>query len=50
MKTKGNETISQFLEKLEHLPELSQEELAELSERVKEFEKTNGTHKSNKKI
>ena len=50
MKTKENETISQFFEKLERLPELSQEELAELSERVKKFEKTNGAHKSNKKI
>lgn len=36
---KENETISVFLEKLEHLPELSKEELTELSEKVKEYNK-----------
>ena len=39
LKTKESETISAFLEKLERLPELSQEELTELSERVKRFER-----------
>ena len=37
LKSKENETISTFLEKLEHLPELSKEELTELSEKVKKF-------------
>ena len=36
-KAKENETISTFLEKLERLPELSKEELAEISEKVKRF-------------
>lgn len=39
LKLKEKETISTFLEKLENLPELSKEELAELSERVREFNK-----------
>ena len=34
---KEKETVSTFLEKLERLPELSKEELTELSERVKKF-------------
>lgn len=37
LKIKENETISLFLEKLEHLPELSKEELSELSNRIKKF-------------
>lgn len=37
MHIKEKETISTFLEKLEHLPELSQEELVEISEKVKKF-------------
>lgn len=37
LKLKEKETISTFLEKLENLPELSREELTELSERVREF-------------
>ena len=31
------ETVSVFMEKLEHLPELSKEELAELSEKIKKM-------------
>ena len=34
------ETVSVFMEKLEHLPELSEEELAELSEKVKTMRKS----------
>ena len=45
LKAKENETISTFLEKLENLPALSQEELTELSERVKEFERKRGKTK-----
>lgn len=37
MKIREQDTVSLFLEKLEHLPELSQEELVSLSERVKQF-------------
>lgn len=37
MKIREQETVSLFLEKLEHLPELSQEELVSLSQRVKQF-------------
>lgn len=37
LKIKEKETVSTFLEKLERLPELSKEELTELSERVKKF-------------
>ena len=37
LKVKEKETVSTFLEKLERLPELSKEELTELSERVKKF-------------
>lgn len=36
-KARHDETVSTFLEKLEHLPELSKEELEDLSERVKKF-------------
>lgn len=39
LKVREKETISVFLERLERLPELSEDELQELSERVKEFEK-----------
>ena len=39
LKIRENETISLFLEKLEHLPELDKEELEDLSERVKRFNK-----------
>ena len=37
LKIQEKETISTFLEKLENLPDLSREELTELSEKVKEF-------------
>ena len=37
LKIKEKETVSTFLEKLERLPELSKEELTELSDRVKKF-------------
>lgn len=37
LKVREKETISVFLERLERLPELSEEELQELSERVKQF-------------
>ncbi len=39
LKIREKETISTFLEKLENLPEMSKEELAALSERVKKFNK-----------
>lgn len=39
LKIKEKETISTFLEKLERLPELSKEELTEISEKVKAFNK-----------
>ncbi|MBQ3416295.1 MAG: two pore domain potassium channel family protein [Ruminococcus sp.] len=42
LKAKENETVSTFLEKLEHLPELSKEELEDLSERVRQFKKRRG--------
>lgn len=45
LKARENETISTFLEKLENLPELSKEELTELSERVKQFNKKNRNKK-----
>ncbi|MCI9447268.1 MAG: two pore domain potassium channel family protein [Lachnospiraceae bacterium] len=41
LKLREKETISVFLEKLENLPELSQEELEQLSQRVREFGKKN---------
>ena len=37
LKIKEKETVSLFLEKLEHLPELSGEELTKLSDRIKKF-------------
>lgn len=39
LKARENETISTFLEKLENLPSLSKQELEELSEHVREFNK-----------
>lgn len=39
LKIRETETVSTFLEKLEHLPELSNDELVELSEKVKKFNK-----------
>lgn len=39
LRIKEKDTISTFLEKLEHLPELSKEELEDISERVKKFNK-----------
>lgn len=39
LKAQENETISTFMEKLEHLPELDKKELEDLSERVKQFRK-----------
>ena len=41
LKAQEKETISTFMEKLEHLPELDKNELEDLSERVKEFRKKN---------
>ena len=38
-KLRANESIQEFLYQLEHLPELSKEELEALSERVKSFNK-----------
>ena len=37
MRARSKESVAHFLDQLEHLPELSDEELADLSERVKEF-------------
>lgn len=37
VKIKHQDTINAFVHKLEHLPELSEEELADLSKRVKDF-------------
>ena len=39
VRAKEKDTVSTFLEKLENLPELSKEELEQLSERVKRFSK-----------
>lgn len=39
LKIREKETVSTFLEQLEHLPDMSKEELAALSERVKAFNK-----------
>ena len=38
MNARRSESVAQFLDQLEHLPELSKEELIELSEKVKRFE------------
>jgi voltage-gated potassium channel len=37
MNARRNASVAQFLDQLEHLPELSPDELAELSEKVKAF-------------
>lgn len=37
LKIREKETISTFLEKLEHLPEMNKEELTQLSEKVRKF-------------
>lgn len=37
LEERREDTIVAFLDRLEHLPELSDEELKELSERVKQF-------------
>lgn len=39
VKLKANESVKEFIDQLEHLPELSKEELQKLSNRVKEFHK-----------
>lgn len=39
LKLTEKETISEFLERLERLPELSHDELCELSEKIKKFRK-----------
>lgn len=41
LKVQEKQTVSVFLEQLERLPELSKEELAELSERIKKVAKDN---------
>lgn len=41
LKVREKETISVFLEKLERLPELSEVELEQLSQRIREFEQKN---------
>lgn len=43
LKIREKETISVFLEQLERLPELSKEELEELSERIRKFTSKNQT-------
>ncbi len=45
LKAKESETVSAFLEELEHLPELSPEELAHLSQRVSRFEEEHFEHR-----
>ena len=40
MHARRGESVAAFLYQLEHLPELSHEELVELSEKVKNFERT----------
>ena len=44
LKAKESETVSAFLEELEHLPELSPEELSRLSQRVSRFEEEHFEH------
>ena len=39
VRAKKNESVRKFIDDLEHLPELSKEELEELSKRVREFNK-----------
>ena len=38
---RANESVREFVDELEHLPELSKEELESLSQRVKDFQKRN---------
>ena len=40
IKLRQEETLAAFLDKLEHLPELSKEELVEMAEKAKRFEKS----------
>ena len=44
LKVKENVTVSAFLEELEHLPELSPEELDRLSQKVRHFEEERFEH------
>ena len=39
IKLRSNESMEKFMSDLEHLPELSKEELSELSDRIKKFQK-----------
>ena len=39
LRKREEDTVSTFLEKLEHLPELQKKELEEISERIKDFNK-----------
>lgn len=40
MNARRNESVAHFIDQLEHLPELSQEELADISKKVKKFRST----------
>jgi len=42
MNVRRNESVAHFIDQLEHLPELSHEELVDLSEKVKKFDKRQG--------
>ncbi len=44
LRAKENDTISTFLEKLENLPDLPKSELAEISDRVKQFKAKRKKH------
>lgn len=44
LKAKESETVSQFLEELEHLPELTPDELTRLSQQVRRFEEDHFEH------
>jgi voltage-gated potassium channel len=37
MRVRRDESVAYFLDQLEHLPDLSKEELADLSEKVRKF-------------
>lgn len=39
IKLRSNESMEKFMSDLEHLPELSKEELSDLSDRIKKFQK-----------
>lgn len=41
MNARRNASVAHFIDQLEHLPELSHDELVELSEKVKKFDKAN---------